>query len=272
MKNVWFSSLVFGGIVLIVGCSKIPVIQSTWKNDNSSELVRYFEDSKNQIKWAVLNDNENLYVQIKTTNPKVVQMIMNDGLTLYVDTLAKKHKGCFLLVRNKQEGMIGMKPMLNRRQEMNSRISRNFDEAYWEQGGEKRFMDLQFEKTDYLATYGSDRSGEFSCSLVLPVKFFNYKRQLQEHRPVSLGLILKSEGIKLPMGKNPEGGEMRGRAEGGEMLGGGMGGGMPGGGGGMPGGGMGGRGMHRGGMPTDSSSSSNSLEIWIGAFLSEGNK
>ncbi len=254
MKSIWLASMIFGEIVLATGCAKMPVVHSMWRDDNSTNSVQYYEDSKNQIKWTVLNDQDNLYVQIKTTNPKIAQMVLRDGLTLYVDTLSGKHKGCSLLVRNKPEGLMERIMPRGRRPDMKSLATRSFDEAYWEKGGEKIFMDLKYEKTEYLASYGNDMSDGFSCLLIFPANFFNYKKQLHEHLPISLGLSLKSEEFKLPsMSKvNPEGNGntgMRGTPGG---MGGGMGGGRRGG----------------GGMPQfGGSSESNSLETWVQVFL-----
>ncbi|MDP4205310.1 MAG: hypothetical protein Q8859_04875 [Bacteroidota bacterium] len=270
MKAFSFCQFFISGLLLVLcGCSKAPIVQSSWYNSSRSTVQKAYEDPKERIGWIVSNDENRLYVQIRIPGQKYQQVIFREGLTLYVDTLGKKKEGCSFRVRNVMNGMMpGMRRMergesveaKSEMGEMNpmagdesprneverrSLTPRNFDEAFWKFGTDEMFINMKFEKTDFIAKSYMDQTGVLVCVIGIPLKEINYVNKLNSHKPMEIGLELGSKdqmnGLKAfaREGEQNSGG-MRGGMRGGMGGGrGGMGGG-PGGGegfGGGPGGG-----------------------------------
>jgi len=108
-------------LILNWGCAKTPVYKSTWQQprlpqDGTNDDLKMHYDHEAGMMYGMSNDSENLYVYLKVPNELVQKKIMLTGLTLWIDTVAKKEKqlGLMFPVKSKSGAGPGIRPPAGR--------------------------------------------------------------------------------------------------------------------------------------------------------------
>ncbi len=86
-----------GAIIFFSSCSHTVVHTSSWQTNDfnvlseseTKEPLRFF-DLKSKLQYSISNDYKNLYICIKATEQQSQIKIIRAGMTVGIDTLAKK--------------------------------------------------------------------------------------------------------------------------------------------------------------------------------------
>jgi len=100
MKNAWIITISFLGVYTATTAQTLPIKQekslrapSNIKLDGkATEWGDKFQafDKATEVFYTVSNNDENLYFTIKVTQPRVIEKIMNAGITITVNNTGKK--------------------------------------------------------------------------------------------------------------------------------------------------------------------------------------
>jgi hypothetical protein len=299
--NKMFIFSMLGVQVMLYSCSSAkPLTSSIWTPDlkQASDSIEGFcliPESKLMVK--VFNNREAMQIRLKITDKSTERLLLQNGLTVYLDTTARKKKNFTVIFPAAQPSM-GGGPMGNAPKPGggNSAAAGNSgSEPKPDKGGKPfdisslvrdinqtgvvvKIGDIEYFADSKLMYASVDQFNSLNYIITIP---YSKYASLKLHRPnLGIGILSEKEKKEMPSAGNSEGegGDMAGGMGGGPGGGGGMGGGMGGPGGGMggagggmgggPGGGMGGgpgggMGGHSGGMKPQSDSGSSSIKEWI---------
>lgn len=242
MKHVFMLPVM---LVLLVSCSQHKYLSTTWEKPEYKQAEQipataYIYDNDERLFYLIGNDKLNLYVHLKSNNPTIQRQLMRTGLTVWIDTLAKKKKNVGLKFPVENMGSFKALPQLAKNSAKEAPYIEEMKEKYIEKLYDIELIGFSGEGSREMIPSHSKFA---SCSVNLNTKkdiLYTFKVPFQ-----SLGidyasgklLSISIESGALPEHRRPEG--MSGRTGGGRP--GGMGGGRSGMGGGRPGGMGGGR-------------------------------
>jgi hypothetical protein len=94
-KSNYLPALILASLVW-AACAKLPQTQSRWAPtlDQAAPYSGYDADSK--VSWQIANDQQNLYINLRSPMAHISHNILLNGIQVVVDTLGKK-KGQFTL-------------------------------------------------------------------------------------------------------------------------------------------------------------------------------
>ncbi len=162
----------------VYGKRKI-VSESAWKTSENfpEEMAGIY--NKSDIKWWLMNDADNLYIKLETTNRDAQGALMMNGLTFYFDTVKQKSHTTSLIYTNRKEPRV----QTNTRQEQRDinpsnamfspqrreNLSRNYNKAI----SNEMPYDLEMEMTDFSASFMLDTNNVLTCYAVIPLKLIH---------------------------------------------------------------------------------------------------
>jgi hypothetical protein len=272
-KDINFALVII--ILIISNCTPKNIVKA-YKQSASSDVNQISGiDDNSKIQWRIANDNKKLYFRFESSDQTIKRMLLHNGFTIILDTTGGKNENIILNVSNHSETdnqVIKFDPKL-----FKPNTSGTFKEVYLKEEDSEMLIDLQFEKSDFSATYTIDSFNLIVCNVVIPLTAIQ-SNGLGAIK--NLSMCLKIERGQKPQhrdGEEPSGDEENGGFDasfGGSGRIGGVGmnrGGMEGGMGGMNGGmgrsGMGG--SRRGGGGTNGgsgNSGTSNVDFW---FLTE---
>lgn len=273
MKKLSFLIIVFS--FLLSSCATQNAIKAFKQNGNTETSQISGIDDKSKIQWRIANDDKKLYFRFESSDQSIQRMLMFNGFTLIIDTAGRKNENLTLRVSNRVENENPAIP--KGRPELknfkpNSTV--NFKEGFWKEDENETYIDFQFDKTDFAATYKIDSFELIVCNVSIPLKALK-PSGLNALNKLSVGLkighfqklINNEDGFTE--GEEHEGYEGRTNGMNGQMGGGGMGRGMNGQmGRGMGRGSMGG-GRHGGNHTNANSLGISSVEFWFTTELAK---
>jgi hypothetical protein len=270
-KNVFYLLLV---VIVLSACSGRKQLLTFWQPDIKSgetKMTGYHFESK--LRWLSSNDSEYLYFDIYCTDPLVQQRLIRSGVTVYLDTAARKQEYVYFkypLMRVGQAGRSGRQG--NYRQQNYSRnpgISKevielvNTSPVYWQSGKVWLLEDPLSDSTLFKSSASIDSVNNLKLSVAVPLTAL-HPAGLDGLDRISVGISLLGQS-GMPGMSGQRGGQQSMATGGGGRSGGGGGrGGRGGGGGGRSGGGQMG-----GGMPGQSMGSSGPISFWYLTTLSK---
>jgi len=254
---------------LAVSCAKLPIYQATKINNKNDifELKYYDEDSK--LLYDIFDDEQNIYVNIKTTDFYSQVKILEMGLTLWInqDVKKKKNKGITFPqkqnFKNQQVRKMRDKDSFNREEQRIEQLHAKFEMfdkniLLIGMNGEnsKTILNPELEKSDIMAKITFGKFNQLNYLATIPKdKIFIDEKQSNDI------FVLGIESGSMEMNNRQNQGQ-GGRSGGGMKGGGGRSGGGMKGGGGRPSGKM-------GGNFQEYSNLSEPIKIWLSVDLSE---
>ncbi len=105
MKNINKILITILILFLFASCANLPLYQSK-KIDSKDEIsdLRYY-DEENKILYDIYNDEDNIYISVKTSYYYSQVKILRMGLTIWIDQKAKKNKDKGIVFPQKKEFM-----------------------------------------------------------------------------------------------------------------------------------------------------------------------
>ncbi len=272
-KDIYFALVII--IFIISNCTPKNIVKAYKHSANSDVNQISGIDDNSKIQWRIANDNKKLYFRFESSDQSIKRMLLHNGFTIILDTTGSKNENIILNVSNHSETD-------NQANKFDPKLfkpntSGTFKEIYIKEEDSEMLIDLQFEKTDFSATYTIDSFDLIVCNVAIPLSAIQ-SNGLSAIK--NLSMCLKIERGQKPHhrdGEEPSGDEENGgfdasfggsgRIGGAGMNRGGMEGGMGGMNGGMGRSGMGGGRLGGGGMNggTGNSGVSN-VDFW---FLTE---
>ena len=82
--------------IILVACASVPVYHSISESEFDKATIYSGYDSESRLRWLVSNDSTNLFIRLDTDNPVTIKKIVNLGMKIHIDTLAKKKDGMFI--------------------------------------------------------------------------------------------------------------------------------------------------------------------------------
>lgn len=79
-------------MVILTSCSSSkPIVSSLSTNKLKSDTYNYYEDNS-KVSYQVFNDEDNLYINLRTSDKMTIIKIIKSGLSIYFDETGKKSK------------------------------------------------------------------------------------------------------------------------------------------------------------------------------------
>jgi len=80
-----------------IGCSQQKQITSSWQKEQYNDvkniqILDYQYDLNSKIFYFITNDNENIYIHLRTSEKTLQKRVINNGFTVWIDTTAKNKK------------------------------------------------------------------------------------------------------------------------------------------------------------------------------------
>ena len=130
-------------LVLAVSCAKHVVYKTSWQEDtivmdgiDDDWKGKMYYDSKSKMMYGINNDNTNLYVKIKATDPTSLRKIMMGGFTFWMDTVGKNKK--MIEIRYPLEG--SMAGMMDKKGNRQGQKSGKKDEGEYQKNIQKKLQ------------------------------------------------------------------------------------------------------------------------------------
>lgn len=177
---------------------EIVVSASSWKSGEAfpTAAAGFYEAS--DLKWWLMNDANNLYIKIETTDKDAQGALMMNGLKFYFDTVKQKSLSTCLAYSRPAGQPEAMRPMApptgadtsnalfvpHRREN----ISRTFTKAVWKEMP----YDLELEVTDFSASFTLDTSDVLTCNAVIPLKLICGGGLRRIHN-LSIGILISGK-------------------------------------------------------------------------------
>ena len=256
-KIVLILSIAIIGNMMTSCGSKLPIYQVS--NVNNAEIISEKYDSDAKIGYTVSKDDNNLYVNLQTTDtPNQIKML-NNGVTIYFDSEGKEEQETFVHFPVKKE--ITSQPDFETLQKdkntyLNNLITGLSDKIKISLNGKQTLINKELN-TEGISVSINANEEELNYQIKLPLNYLAFNSS----QLPSLGISI--EGIKKPANAqgNPNGGRPAG-VGGGRPAG--AGGGRPAGvGGGRPSGSGGGRPSGNSSAQSPVDGLSNAIKIWF---------
>lgn len=205
-KTVLVFSLAFIGCLMISCGSKLPVYQVS--NVSKVETISEKYDSDAKLGYTVSKDDNNLFVNLNTTDvPNQIKML-NNGVTIYFDSEGKKAQETFVHFPVKKE--ITSRPdfkalQQNKKAYLDNLISGLSNDIKIRLNGKQSFINRELN-AEGISVSISSQEGQLKYQLKLPLKNLDFSN----NQLTSLGISI--EGIKRPENAqgNPNGGRPTG--------------------------------------------------------------
>jgi hypothetical protein len=80
--------------LLLISCGSQKVLESYWHDENFTKSIagKLKYDEESGFMYAVSNDKENLYIDIRVSDKTVQRKILSMGMTVWIDTTGKKQE------------------------------------------------------------------------------------------------------------------------------------------------------------------------------------
>lgn len=186
---------------------EIIVAASSWKSGEAFPAAAAGMYEAADLKWWLMNDANNLYIKIETSDKDAQGALMMNGLKLYFDTVKQKSLSTCLAYSRPAGQPEAMRPMAppqgadtssalfvpHRREN----ISRTFTKAVWKEMP----YDLEMEVTDFAASFTLDTNDVLTCYAVVPLKLICGGGLRRIHN-LSVGLLISGKSNERPAGEH----------------------------------------------------------------------
>lgn len=225
--------VLLAGVFLMSACAGKKELVTYWRADLESEEPKLTgADFESKLRWTTSNDADFLYFDIGCYDPEMQQSLIRGGLTVFLDTSARKREYVFFKFPNMR---IGRQRVIT--PEMIEVL--NMSPVYWQDGIAWSLEDPMSDSSSFKSGVTMDSIGMLNLHVAVPLDALHPKG-LEGLDRLSIGFSMRGKMRTPGMAGQQRTGGSGGRSGGGGRGGGGRGGGRGGGmGGGMPSQGMG---------------------------------
>jgi len=231
MRNINKIIVVTLTVFFITSCANLPLYQSKEINskDEISDL-RYY-NKENKILYDVYDDENNIYVNIKTSNYYSQVKILEMGFTLWIDQKAKKKKDKGIVFpqkqefkRNQQNRSLNNTDSFNREEQRIEQLRTQFQLSIknivligMDGENSKRVFNTELENSDIISTITFDTFNRLNYLAIIPKsKIFTDGKY--NNNTFSIGI--ESGFMEMNSNKGSSGGKSGGGSRSGGMGGG----------------------------------------------------
>lgn len=232
--------VLFVGIFLMSACTGKRELVTYWRADLKPEEAKFSgADFESKLRWTVSNDDDFLYFDIGCYDPEMQQSLVRGGLTVFIDTSARKREFVFFKFPNvrisRQSG--------NSRQRSNPfdqgitpQIVKTLDMSpvYWQDGDKWSLEDPMSDSSSFKSGITMDSTNMLILQVAVPLEAI-HPNGLDGLGRISIGFLMqgprRTQGMANQQqigggGRSSGGGRGGGGRGGGGRSGGSMGGGM----------------------------------------------
>ncbi|WP_247234462.1 hypothetical protein [Telluribacter sp. SYSU D00476] len=200
----WFLLLLLG---LTAACttSKTVPYQAKWNAPfNYTEgLQPDQQDQKSRLRYGIINDDQYLYLTLKTQDPRTVQQILQNGLRISFSPQGARQEAYSLLFpvvsREDRKAMQKIDVDLPNSISLNRMLDVFNKEALWKGPKGQRFINLITTDTGLRSHVSVNQNGELTEQLVIPFAMLG----VNPEQMATLGVGIRVEGASGQSGLTP---------------------------------------------------------------------
>ncbi|WAC14336.1 hypothetical protein [Dyadobacter pollutisoli] len=220
IRNSW-SLLLF---VALAGCSssKTMTYESKWNAPFSyvDEVKPDQQDQKSRLKYGIINDDQYVYITLKTKDPTTIQNILASGLKISFSPEGQKKEGYYLLfpvvMKEDRRALKRIDTDLPNSLGLDLLLDSYNKEALWKDKEGQHSINLAIPDGSIKSHIAMDRNGELTEQIAIPFSLM----AVNTKEGSMLGVNIKVDGQSSQSGFSPRIGIGLG---GGIGMGGGMG-------------------------------------------------
>jgi hypothetical protein len=220
IRNSWSLLL----LVALAGCSssKTMTYESKWNAPFSyvDEVKPDQQDQKSRLKYGIINDDQYVYITLKTKDPTTIQNILGSGLKISFSPEGQKKEGYYLLfpvvMKEDRKALKRIDTDLPNSLGLDLLLDSYNKEALWKDKEGQHSINLVVPDGSIKSHIAMDRNGELTEQIAIPFSLMNVNTK----EGSMLGVNIKVDGQSSQSGFSPRIGIGLG---GGIGMGGGMG-------------------------------------------------
>jgi len=220
IRNSWKLLL----LITLAGCgsSKTMTYESKWNAPFSyvDEIKPDQQDQKSRLKYGIINDDQYVYLTLKTKDPSTIQNILGSGLKISFSPQGQKKESYSLLfpvvMKEDRKALKRIDTDLPNSLGLDLLMDSYNKEAVWKDKQGQHFINLVAPDGSIKSHISMDRDGELTEQIAIPFSLMNVSAKETE----MLGVNIKVDGQSSQSGFSPRIGIGLG---GGIGMGGGMG-------------------------------------------------
>lgn len=219
-RNSWSLLL----LVALAGCSssKTMTYESKWNAPFSyvDEVKPDQQDQKSRLKYGIINDDQYVYITLKTKDPTTIQNILGSGLKISFSPEGQKKEGYYLLfpvvMKEDRKALKRIDTDLPNSLGLDLLLDSYNKEALWKDKEGQHSINLVVPDGSIKSHIAMDRNGELTEQIAIPFSLMDVNTK----EGSMLGVNIKVDGQSSQSGFSPRIGIGLG---GGIGMGGGMG-------------------------------------------------
>lgn len=216
--------IVFLGLAVLAGCSSSKTVpyEAKWNAPFSfvDEVKPDQVDQKSRLRYGIINDDQFVYITLKTKDPNTIQKILSNGLRISFSPEGQKKDGYYLLfpviMREDRKALKRIDTDLPNSLGLDILLDSYNKEALWKDKQGQHSINLVVGEGSIKSHISMDKDGELTEQIAIP---FNLMAVNVKESQV-LGVNIKIDGSSSQSGFSPRIGIGLG---GGIGMGGGMG-------------------------------------------------
>lgn len=220
LKNSW-SLLLFAALF---GCSssKTMTYESKWNAPFSyvDEIKPDQQDQKSRLRYGIINDDQYVYITLKTKDPSTIQNILSSGLKIAFSPDGQKKEAYSLLfpvvMKDDRKALKRIDTDMPNSLGLDLLLDSYNKEAVWKDKQGQHFVNLVAPDNSIKSHISMDKNGELTEQIAIPFSLMN----VNARETAMLGVNIKVDGQSSQSGFSPRIGIGLG---GGIGMGGGMG-------------------------------------------------
>jgi hypothetical protein len=220
IRNSWSLLL----LVALAGCSssKTMTYESKWNAPFSyvDEVKPDQQDQKSRLKYGIINDDQYVYITLKTKDPTTIQNILGSGLKISFSPEGQKKEGYYLLfpvvMKEDRKALKRIDTDLPNSLGLDLLLDSYNKEALWKDKEGQHSINLVVPDGSIKSHIAMDRNGELTEQIAIPFSLMDVNTK----EGSVLGVNIKVDGQSSQSGFSPRIGIGLG---GGIGMGGGMG-------------------------------------------------
>jgi hypothetical protein len=220
IRNSWSLLL----LVALAGCSssKTMTYESKWNAPFSyvDEVKPDQQDQKSRLKYGIINDDQYVYITLKTKDPTTIQNILGSGLKISFSPEGQKKEGYYLLfpvvMKEDRKALKRIDTDLPNSLGLDLLLDSYNKEALWKDKEGQHSINVVVPDGSIKSHIAMDRNGELTEQIAIPFSLMDVNTK----EGSMLGVNIKVDGQSSQSGFSPRIGIGLG---GGIGMGGGMG-------------------------------------------------
>ncbi|TLV03047.1 hypothetical protein [Dyadobacter luticola] len=203
VKNSWTLLL----LAALAGCgsSRTMPYESKWNAPFSyvDEVKPDQQDQKSRLRYGIINDDQYVYLTLKTKDPTTIQNILSSGMKIAFSPSGQKREGYSLLfpvvMKEDRKALKRIDTDLPNSLGLDLLLDSYNKEAVWKDGQGQRFINLAVPESSIKSHIAMDRNGELTEQVAIPFSLLN----VNVRETGMMGVSIKVDGQSSQSGFSP---------------------------------------------------------------------